>query len=265
MRSLEGYVFAALALAPSLACSDLNTPVYFQPQGMPLLELQGTEMPPRVTNGLQLKFRAPTMAEQDALNAQKDAETDATKFDVPWISRDKVHLELLFTVKNLDDTAGNFDVTLDGANQYTKYDQTVVAAAAAQGKNDPMFYLPLMSLHPQLPAMLGPGETYQGVFREDDFNEGEADLDAMGRWMAPYASVLLNRSEVKPIGLEMVPPDVVTPALVEVDVWFTADKHMTCEWTLRVRDDDDRLWHTTGDPVFHPHPTLFVPAAPMTP
>jgi hypothetical protein len=80
--------------------------------------------------------------------------------------------------------------------------------------------------------------------------------------MAPFASVLINRSEVNPIGLEMVPPNVITPALVEVDVTLTANKHMTCEWTLRARDDDDRLWHVTGDPVFHPKPALFVPVLP---
>jgi hypothetical protein len=89
----------------------------------------------------------------------------------------------------------------------------------------------------------------------------------MGRWMAPFAQVLENRSEIEatqphPNGLEMVPPDVVTPALVEIDVTLTADKHMSCEWTLRVRDDDDRLWHVASDPHFHPNPTLFQPMLP---
>jgi hypothetical protein len=36
---------------------------------------------------------------------------------------------------------------------------------------------------------------------------------------------------------------------------------MTCTWTARVRDDDDRLWHVEGDPRFEPTPTLFVPPA----
>ena len=178
---------------------------------------------------------------------------------VPWVARDKIHLELLFTVKNLDTDPGTFDVVVDGANEFTKYDENVTAAANAQGQNDPPQYLPLISLHPQLPTMLAPGATYQGVVREDDFAEAEADLDAMGRWMAPFAAVLINRSDVMPIGLEMVPAHVVTPALVEVDVTLTADKHMTCEWSLRVRDDDDRLWHVTGDQKFHPAPTLFQP------
>lgn len=260
MRPLRALLGVALA-APALACS-LNTPIYFNGP-TPLLELQGTEMLPRITNSVTLQFRQPKMTEQAALD---DATAALTKEDpmhrevrVPWVARDKIHLELLFTVKNLDTDPGTFDVVVDGANEYTKYDETVAAAALAQGKNDPPEYLPLISLHPQLPTMLAPGAVYQGVVREDDFAEGEADLDALGRWMAPFESVLVNRSDVMPVGLENVPAHVVTPALVEVDVTLTANKHMTCEWTLRVRDDEDRLWHITGDPHFHPAPTLFQP------
>jgi hypothetical protein len=262
-----GRALAAGALAAaSLGCSELNTPIYFNGPS-PLLEIQGTEMIPRVTNAATLKFRAPNEDEQASLDAQKKA----LGFDVPWVSRDKVHLELLFTVTNLDTKAGTFDVMVDGATQYTKYDENIVAMALAQGNNDDPVYLPLIDLHPTLPKMLGPGEVYQGVFREDDFAEGEADLDAMGRWpptgagamdaAQPFPAVLLNRSEVDPTGTSGVPANVVTPALVEVDVTLTATAHMQCEWTLRVRDDDDRLWHVDGDPHFRPMPTLFQPAA----
>lgn len=244
--------FGLLAL-PSLACSELNTPIYFN--GPATLELTGQEDPPRVMNTVTLRFRQPSDAEQKDLNALKDQ----LGFEVPWVSRDKVHLELLYTVKNLDTMPGTFKVMVDGTNQYTKYDENVVAAALAQGDADEMVYLPLINLTPQ---PLEPGAVYQGTVREDDFNEGEADLDAMGRWMAPFASVLINRSEVNPIGMEMVPPNVVTPALMEVDVTFTADRHMTCEWMLRVRDDDDRLLHVEGDHRFSPSPTLFTPMLP---
>jgi hypothetical protein len=250
-------VLLALAAAPtSLACQGMNTPIYFNGPA-PILELTGAEDPPRVQSGLTLSFRNPNTQEQANLDAQRKA----LGFEVPWVSRDKVHLELLFTVKNLDSEPGTFDVVVDGATQYTKYDETIVGAALAKG-NDKPEYFPLLSLHPQLPAKLGPGETYQGTLREDDLAEAESDLDAMGRWMAPFASVLFNRSDVNPIGMEMVPPTVVTPALMEVDVTLTADKHMTCEWLLRVRDDDDRLLHIEGDHKFQAKPTLFTPMLP---
>jgi hypothetical protein len=264
-RAPRWLLVAPLALASSLACQDINGPIYFKGPS-PLLELQGTEKTPRITDAVTLRFRAPNADETKALDAQgaalKQADPMHRDIAVPWVSRDKVHLELLFTVKNLDTDPGTFDVVVDGANQYTKYDENVVAAALGQGNNDAAVYLPLMSLHPDLPMTLEAGGTYQGTLREDDFDEGEGDLDAIGRWMAPFASVLINRSDVDPIGLEMVPAQVVTPALMEVDVTFTASKHMTCEWLLRVRDDDDRLWHTTGDPLFSPTPTLFQPMLP---
>jgi hypothetical protein len=81
----------------------------------------------------------------------------------------------------------------------------------------------------------------------------------------PFPAVLINRKDVNPVGTSGVPANVVTPAFVEVDVTLTSAVPMQCEWTLRVRDDDDRLWHVTGDPVFNPKPTLFVPMVAATP
>jgi hypothetical protein len=253
---------AVLLAAGATSFGCVNAPIYFNnPEP---LEIQAGQDPPRVTNGFALRFRRPTSDEQKALDARSKA-MDPADIDkrVPWVSRDKVHLELLFTVTNLDSTPGTFDVLIDGATEYTKYDETVVAMAIGGGgnANDPPVYYPLMNLHPApLPATLAPGATYQGIVREDDFFEGEADLDAMGRFVPDkFASLLLNRSEVKPEDFAMVPADVVTPALVEVDVTLATNKHMSCEWTLRVRDDDDRLLHVDGDHLYQPNPTLFVP------
>ena len=39
---------------------------------------------------------------------------------------------------------------------------------------------------------------------------------------------------------------------------------MTCEYVLRVRDDDDRLLHDDGDTLFEPTPTLFAPTMHVT-
>jgi len=273
-RPLLALAFAAAA--PALACSN-NTPIYFNGP-TPLLELTGQEMIPRITNGVQLKFREPTDDEKKALTDQAAALKAADDpmhrdIKVPWVSRDKVHLEVIFTVTNLDTEAGMFDVTVDGASENAKFDEDVVAMALQQGNNDAPTYLPLISLHPQLPASLGPGETYQGIFREDDFAEGEADLDALDRWQPadpmmdapPFPAVLINRKDVDPVGTEAVPAQVVTPALVEVDVTLTASKHMQCEWLVRVRDDDDRLWHDKADAHFNPKPKLYQPMIAATP
>ena len=71
----------------------------------------------------------------------------------------------------------------------------------------------------------------------------------MGRWMAPFAAVLINRSDVNPIGLDMVPPTAVIPAMQEIDVTLIAEKHMSCQYMVRVRADDDRLLHESATPT----------------
>ncbi len=153
-----------------------------------------------------------------------------------------------------------FSLGIDGANEYTKYDENIVAMTLGEGNNDPPQYIPLIPVTPQT---LAQGQTISGTVREDDFNEAELDLDAMGRWMAPFNAVLINNSQVNPIGLDMVPPNVVIPALIEVDVNFTANRNMTCTYDIRVRDDDGQLLHDTTNTLFSPTPTLFVPPAMM--
>jgi hypothetical protein len=53
----------------------------------------------------------------------------------------------------------------------------------------------------------------------------------------------------------------VLPALIEIDVNFSADAMMTCNYAVRVRDDDDQLLHDSGDTLFSPTPALFQPPA----
>ena len=50
--------------------------------------------PPRIENGMTLQFRNPTDAEQKTL----DMQTAALGFDVPWIQRDHVHIEMTYQV-----------------------------------------------------------------------------------------------------------------------------------------------------------------------
>lgn len=280
----------ALAVTTTLACSDLNTPLYFQ--GMTFWA-QGNEMM-LPTQGLSLRFRAPTDKEQMQLDAERAARGyDA---DIPWVSRDKVHIEVSYKVTYtcpMDGEIPGYDVTqcnnlppsasftliTDGADQYTKYDTEVVAAALQQGNNNPPTYLPLV---PAIPQTLTLNGSYSGIVREDDFAEGELDLDALGRWLdadmadPTFAGVLINRSDVDAIGLAMVPGGtsfiqntsrrrlndpglLVVPAMVEIDLRLKTEVPMRLEWFVRVRDDDDRLWHNDADPRFDPQPTLFQP------
>ena len=176
--------------------------------------------------------------------------------DIPWISRDKVHVEVSYKVTNGAGQVGRrgrfdcktrspeqrpFTVIVDGASEYTKYDTEIVSAALMQAPNDPKVFLPLIATVPQT---LDPGKSFSGIVREDDFAEGEIDMDALGRWNDPdtasptFAGVLINRSEVPPyIGMGMVPDytktggtithdhpgKLVVPAMYEVDVRLKTD------------------------------------------
>jgi hypothetical protein len=265
-------VFAALLLASvGLGCQVLNTPLYFN-GNMPLIAsgMGMNGMPERIKDALSLRFRAPTADEQKDLDARRAA---AAPIKVPWISRDNVHLEVLFTVKNTapppqptdggapaDDSGDTFNFMVDGASEFLKYDEEVTSAAVS-APNQPPVFIPLMQSRPQI---LGPGQTFQGMLREDDFVEAEGDLNAMDQLMAPFAAVLINRSDVNPVGLPDggMPPGMVVPAMIEVDVTFTASTTMTCTYVVRVRDDKDLLLHNSTDRLFQPMPTVFQPPPP---
>jgi len=268
-------VILTLATA-TLACQDLNAPLYFQGDTFEA----NADDDPLATSGLTLRFRQPTMQEQMQLDTERAAK--GYDMDIPWISRDKVHVEISYKVTNLEpDKSGTFTVIVDGASEYTKYDTEIVSMALMQGPNDPKVFLPLIATVPQT---LDPGTSFSGIVREDDFAEGEIDLDALGRWNDPdtasptFAGVLINRSEVPPyIGMGMVPDytkaggtithdhpgKLVVPAMYEVDVRLKTDAHMQIEYFVRVRDDDDRLLHNDADRLYEPSPALFQPAPMM--
>jgi hypothetical protein len=252
-----------LALLPvGAGCESLNAPLYFVG---PTFE-SGDDPAVRPGSGLTLRFRRPDETEAEAL----DAASGTRGYEVPWIARDKVHVQLTYSVTNLDGEAGFFNLMVDGANEFTKYDSQVVSDAIAE--DDPI-YLPLVQTG-TIP--IGPGETFNGILREDDFAEGELDLDALGRWLdtdpasPTFAGVLLNRSDVNPIGLRTVdeggqlPEDfrrLAVPALIEINVSVVSDRRVRCEYAVRVRDEDDRLLHRSTDRLFQTSPTLFQPPA----
>ena len=122
----------------ALGCQGMNnTPIYFASPVMPALAVTGMNdamgNEPRGENGMTLQFRNPTDAEQKTL----DMQTAALGFDVPWIQRDHVHIEMTYQVTNTDTKDGTFGIDVDGANQYTMYDENIVAMTLGMGNNDP--------------------------------------------------------------------------------------------------------------------------------
>jgi hypothetical protein len=252
----RGTTIAAIAIFGGCHSND---PVYFP--GTMVLETDGMGTEVKVT--VPLRFRQPSESE----SASRADLSNKLGYQVPWLREDRVHVEIRYTVRNLGDRDGQFSLMVDGASEYARFDFEAVAAAfeAADEEAPPLGLIQIIN-----PPILAPGEVYQGIIREDDFREGAVDLDGMGRFMAPFVALLINRSEVNPIGLELtpsapasdvkpaVPVQWILPALWEVTPRFTSDQPMTCEFLVRVRDDDGRLWDN-GDDEFLPEPVTFTP------
>ena len=177
-----------------------------------------------------------------------------------------------YTVINIGDKEGTFRLLMDGANEFTRYDEDAVATAFTAANQDPVAF----GLIQPTPQTIGPGQVYQGTLREDDFHEASLDLDAMGRFMISFGQLLINRSEVLPVPRESSTPPVdctqgclpakysIRPALWEVTPRFNADQPMTFQFMIRVRDDDQRLWED-GETQFMPTPTTYMPVVMMKP
>ena len=55
----------------------------------------------------------------------------------PGSSATHVHIELTYQVTNTDTKDGTWSIGIDGANEYTKYDENIVAMTLGMGNNDP--------------------------------------------------------------------------------------------------------------------------------
>jgi hypothetical protein len=247
----------ALLLLAVAGCG-VNNPTYFPSMGP--LEVGAMGMAGEATTVVTLPFRAPDAQQMQAL----DEASTARGYRVPWLRRDQVALSISYTISNLDQEAGNAQVLINGASELASYDRAAIAMAmqmAAVNNN-----VDVLSLIEVTPVTLEPGKSVSGLVREDDFAEAELDLDAIGRWMGPPAALLINASEVNPVGLDAVPPDLVVPAMFRVAVTFTATKHMRLDFLVRVRDKEGQLLAAgAAGEAFAPTPAGYVPPPPAAP
>ena len=238
----------------ALACSA-NEPIYY-PAPAPMEVGGGMDQPNAASTTISLPFRPPSEEELGRMQQ----ESDRRMVGVPWLRAEDVSLSLLFTITNLGDRSGSARLEIDGASEFASYDTQALRAAAAMADPDEEQAEVLALIRPK-PILLEPGEVFSGTVREDDFDEAALDLDAIGRFGATPASVLVNRSEANPIGLEMVPAGHVRPAFFQVQVTFSASTHMRLEFLLRVRDDGQQLLRREGE-TFEPNPPAYMPMVP---
>lgn len=235
---------AAGAFAFLFACGP-GEPHYFPHNGALATSARGGT----ITGTITAAFRGPDQDEAAALTR----ESQMRGVPVPWLSVTNVPVSLDYALTNTSDKVATVLLEIDGASEFAEYDSAALRAAqrmaammAGQNQEDEVTVLPLIQWRP---IELAPGQTVTGVVREDDFLEAARDLDAMGRFSAPPLSVLLNRSEVNPIGYERVPAQVVTPTLMRALVHMTANTAVRAEFVLRVRDAKNQVRRDqTGQP-----------------
>ena len=164
-----------------------NDPTYVPGASKMQVDGRGTE----AKQTLQLKFRVATADEEK----QRQDLGNQLGYEIPSLREDRIHLEMRYTVTNDSDNEGTFFLRLDGANEFTRYDEDAVGMAFTAANQDPVSF----GLIQPTPQTIGPHQVYQGTLREDDFHEASLDLDAMGRYMISFGELLINRSEVHPV------------------------------------------------------------------
>ena len=148
----------------ALACQELNTPLYFNGRERSSRRATTSVLP---TTGLTLRFRAP-----DRAGARGAATRSATRvgydMDVPWVSRDKVHIELLLPghEHSVRRRRASFNVLVDGATEYTQVRLRRPSSRWRWADDDPIILPPDAR---RCRDTLRAGASYSGIVREDDF------------------------------------------------------------------------------------------------
>jgi len=177
-----------------------------------------------------------------------------TMDQVPYVRVGDLDIEVAWTIKNLDTVPGQVKIELNGANEYHQFDPSVIMLSAP-GDDDP---LTTPGLAGDIPIDVPASGQVDGVFREDELLEASVDLDEITRGnLNPFEAVLsINKSDpsfdqLMPLVPPKKPGEMLTQAagtlgppipraafagMIQVDLVFKPDHHMTLEYDIRVRD-----------------------------
>jgi hypothetical protein len=247
---------AVAAVALAAACST-NEPSYYP--APTAVEIGGGGMAmAEPYAAVDLPFRPPS----DDERMQLGEDSQRLGFAVPWLRSDQVAVSVLYTVTNLGEQTAEAKLELDGASEFANYDVVALRAAAdaaVVNNDDQVEILPLVTI----PLLIEGGGKVSGVLREDDFDEAALDLDALARFGAVPAAVLINNSQKSQAGLDMLPAGHIRPALYRVRLALSGGGHLRLEFVVRVRDQGGQL-QNGGDP-FAPAPPAYMPPMMMPP
>lgn len=257
----------SLGIVSSLGIGCANDPVYL-PSPTTIDAGEMTDMDGNIVPGLGvlvIPVKRETM--KDAMDrARRQALLPDQTVVLPYIQVDDLEISIEWTIKNLTDKPGNAKVQLNGANQFFRYDPSMIMLSADDEAPPPP------GLDGDIPLDIPANGSLSGLFTEDNLREAAIDLDQITRGnVNPFrATLTISKNidmyaQLAPLMFDMngeplpqattgvVFPREAIPAILEADLVFKPDRHMTLEYTVRVRDirgdmlPDKLLSAPTGD------------------
>lgn len=223
---IQSIILATSCAALVAGCTE--DPQYLQPQQA--LEVGVPEsMVDTATAQITLPVRH-ELEEEAAERAELAAELAA---QVPYVRIDDLSISIEWTIKNLEELEGTARIMVNGGNEWFYYVPNVFVIDPEEDEEPP----PLMG---DIPLIIPAGGTRTGVFREDQLVEAAIDLELITRGaLNPFAAMLQiheDTTEIASPGGGAVIPREAFAHLVQLDLAFTANRHMVLEYTVRVRD-----------------------------
>jgi hypothetical protein len=240
----------SLGLVSSLGIGCANDPVYL-PSPTTIDAGEMTDMEGNIVPGvgvLVIPVKRETM-DDAADRARRQALITDPMVVLPYIQVDDLEISIEWTIKNLTDKPGNATVQLNGANQFFRYDPSMIMLSADDEAPPPP------GLNGDRPLDIPANGTLSGLFTEDNLREAAIDLDQITRGnINPFRATLTisknadEFAQLEPVMFDedgeplpqattgVVFPRDAIPAILEADLVFKPDRHMTLEYTVRVRD-----------------------------
>lgn len=241
-----------LAMVITLATGCANDPVYLpSPTSIDageMMDMEGNLLPG--ISALVIPVKQETQTDADD-RGQRQAKMDAAHPGVviPYINVDDLEISVEWTIHNMTDKPGNAMIELDGANEYFRYDPSMIVLTTDDEAPPPP------GLDGNIPLTIPANGALSGLFTEDNLREAAVDLDQITRGnVNPFRATLTisknadQFAQLAPLMFDangeplpqattgVIYPREAIPAVLEVDLVFKPDRHMVLEYTVRVRD-----------------------------
>lgn len=200
-----------------------------------------------VETRVELPIRAPRA---DQLAALQRGAAGLPFPRAPWVNRDDLAIQFDFTLSNLDASAHDVDVIIDGANEFFEYVPRVIETDEE----------PPIPLHAQWERRyrLQARERRAGTVREEELDEMAVDLATVVNG-APNSDEIVyfeNNSSDDPRSRRYIPALIPGLIALRFGLRTTGAAPLLLEATIRVRDEGDKL-SQDGEASMHFTPQLF--------